>query len=121
MTDHSSSELLIHVDNITGGYIPDVDILNSCSLEVAPGELIGIIGPNGAGKSTLLKSLFGLVKIRLGKVIYAGDDITNFKAHALVERGIARDRLQVVGAGEGLAGVGPLRQVTFTVIVRDGD
>ncbi|MCA9567111.1 MAG: OmpA family protein [Myxococcales bacterium] len=42
-------------------------------------------------------------------------------AAALVERGIARDRLQVVGAGEGLAGVGPLRQVTFTVIVRDGD
>ncbi len=83
-----SSDLLVHVDNITGGYSSDVDILNNCSLELAPGELIAIIGPNGAGKSTLLKSLFGLVKIRSGKVIYDGQEITNLKAHALVERGI---------------------------------
>lgn len=83
-----SSDLLVHVDNITGGYSADVDILNNCSLELAPGELIAIIGPNGAGKSTLLKSLFGLVKIRSGKVIYDGHEITNLKAHALVERGI---------------------------------
>lgn len=83
-----SSELLIHVDGITGGYSADVDILNKCSLELSPGELVAIIGPNGAGKSTLLKSLFGLVKIRSGKVLYDGEEITNLKAHALVERGI---------------------------------
>ena len=62
----SRPDLLIHVDNVTGGYIPGVDILNGCSLELAPGELVGIIGPNGAGKSTLLKSLFGLLTIREG-------------------------------------------------------
>ncbi len=82
------TDLLIYVDNVTGGYIPGVDILNDCSLELKPGELVGIIGPNGAGKSTLLKSLFGLLNIREGKVWYDGEDITNLKAHSLVERGI---------------------------------
>ena len=83
-----SDELLIHVDDVIGGYIPEVDILNGCSLELYPGELVGIIGPNGAGKSTLLKALFGLIRIRSGRVLYQGDDITGLKAHSLVERGI---------------------------------
>lgn len=81
-------ELLIHVDNVTGGYVPEVDILKGCSLELAPGELVGIIGPNGAGKSTLIKALFGLVEIRSGKVTYKGEDITHMEAHDLVGRGI---------------------------------
>lgn len=84
MTD----DLLIHVDNVVGGYIPEVDILNGCSLELKQGELVAIIGPNGAGKSTLLKALFGLVNIRSGTVTYDGQDITGMKAHSLVERGI---------------------------------
>jgi branched-chain amino acid transport system ATP-binding protein len=62
--------------------------LNGCNLEMARGELVGIIGPNGAGKSTLIKALFGLVKIRSGTVTYDGEDITNTKAHILVEKGI---------------------------------
>ncbi len=81
-------DLLIHVDNVTAGYIPGVDILNSCSLELADGELVGIIGPNGAGKSTLLKALFGLINIRIGTVSYRGEDITGMTAHELVSRGI---------------------------------
>lgn len=83
-----TEELLIHVDNVIGGYIPEVDILNGCSLELKHGELVAIIGPNGAGKSTLLKALFGLVNIRSGTVTYDGQDITGMKAHSLVERGI---------------------------------
>jgi branched-chain amino acid transport system ATP-binding protein len=67
-------ERLLHADNLVAGYIPGVNILQGCSIEVAKGELVGIIGPNGAGKSTLLKALFGLVKIHSGKVTLAGDD-----------------------------------------------
>lgn len=84
----STEELVIKVDNIEAGYIPGVNILQGCSLDVAPGELVGIIGPNGAGKSTLVKALFGLVNIRSGNVTYRGEDITGKTAHELVSRGI---------------------------------
>ncbi len=83
-----SKELLIHVDNVRAGYLPGVDILNGCSLELAPGELVGIIGPNGAGKSTLLKALFGLLNVREGSVKFKGEEISNMTAHELVSRGI---------------------------------
>ncbi|MEL6985242.1 MAG: ABC transporter ATP-binding protein [Actinomycetota bacterium] len=83
-----SDDLIIKVDEIEAGYIPGVNILQGCSLDVAPGELVGIIGPNGAGKSTLVKALFGLVNIRSGSVSYKGDDITGLTAHELVSRGI---------------------------------
>jgi branched-chain amino acid transport system ATP-binding protein len=83
-----SSEYLINVDAITAGYVPGVDILTGCSLELSQGEIVGIIGPNGAGKSTLLKSMFGLIPIRSGKVWFQGDDITGLKANKLVARGV---------------------------------
>ena len=83
-----ASDFLIHVNNIRAGYVPGVDILNGCSLELSPGELVGIIGPNGAGKSTLLKALFGLLEVREGSVKFKGEEITGLTAHELVSRGI---------------------------------
>lgn len=83
-----SSELLVHVDSIVAGYVPGVNILNGASIELHPGELIGIIGPNGAGKSTMLKALFGLLPVHSGTVSLRGDDVTGLKANALVKRGV---------------------------------
>ncbi|PZR52915.1 ABC transporter ATP-binding protein [Xylanimonas oleitrophica] len=82
------TDVLLHADNLVAGYLPGVNILNGCSIEVAKGELVGIIGPNGAGKSTLLKALFGLVKIHSGTVTMGGEDITGMKANQLVARGV---------------------------------
>ncbi len=83
-----SDDLLIRVADVKAGYVPGVDILNGCSMELHTGELIGIIGPNGAGKSTLLKALFGLLDVREGVVTYRGQDISRAQAHELVELGI---------------------------------
>jgi branched-chain amino acid transport system ATP-binding protein len=88
VNDPAPAEPLVHVDAITAGYLPGIDILQGTTIELAAGELIGIIGPNGAGKSTLLKALFGLVPIRSGTVSLRGEDITGLRAHALVSRGI---------------------------------
>ncbi len=79
---------LLVADNLIAGYLPGIDILNGCSMEVAQGELIGIIGPNGAGKSTFLKALFGLVPVRSGSVTMGGNDITNRRADELVRLGV---------------------------------
>lgn len=84
----AKGEPLLKATDIVAGYLPGVNILNGCNLEVAKGELVGIIGPNGAGKSTLLKALFGLVNVRSGSVTLAGHDITNQKANTLVEQGV---------------------------------
>jgi branched-chain amino acid transport system ATP-binding protein len=79
---------VVDAQHLDAGYLPGINILNDCSLQAYPGELIGIIGPNGAGKSTLLKALFGLVPIRDGKVLLNGEDITNQKANKLVQAGV---------------------------------
>lgn len=84
----AKGEPLLKATDIVAGYLPGVNILNGCNLEVAKGELVGIIGPNGAGKSTLLKALFGLVNVRSGSVTLAGHDITNQKADTLVSQGV---------------------------------
>ena len=81
-------EPLLRADELVAGYIPGVNILNGCNLDLYPGELVGIIGPNGAGKSTLLKAIFGLVQVRSGSVTLGGEDITNLKANTLVARGV---------------------------------
>ena len=81
-------EPLLRASGLVAGYVPEVNILNGCELELYDGELVGIIGPNGAGKSTLLKALFGLIPVREGTVVYRGEDITGLKAHDLVPRGI---------------------------------
>ena len=88
MSDVTTDGLLVHVENVIAGYVPGVNILNGCSLELSEGELIGIIGPNGAGKSTMLKALFGLIPVTEGRVFYRGDDVTGHKANSLVARGI---------------------------------
>lgn len=46
-------------------------VLGPISLEVSPGEWLGVIGPNGSGKSTLLKTPVGVVGFD-GRVTYAG-------------------------------------------------
>ncbi|MBF4561494.1 ABC transporter ATP-binding protein [Microbacterium sp. VKM Ac-2870] len=79
---------VVKADSLVAGYLPGVNILNDCTLEAYPGELVGIIGPNGAGKSTLLKALFGLVTVRTGSVTLEGQDITNQRANQLVQAGI---------------------------------
>lgn len=49
--------------------------LSNVSLEIKPGEFIGIAGHTGSGKSTLIQHLNGLLKPDEGKVLFDGSDI----------------------------------------------
>ena len=84
----ASAPILLEATEVVAGYVPEVHILNGCSLTLRSGELVGIIGPNGAGKSTLLKALFGLIPIESGTVRFRGEDIAGLPAHRLVSLGI---------------------------------
>ena len=78
---------LLHGKNITCGY-DTVDILTKCTVGVKKGEIASIVGPNGAGKSTAMKSIFGLLKIRLGKIFLDNEDITNLLPQERVLKGM---------------------------------
>ena len=78
---------LLHGKNITCGY-DTVDILSKFTVGVKKGEIASIVGPNGAGKSTAMKSIFGLLKIRLGKIFLDNEDITNLLPQERVLKGM---------------------------------
>lgn len=66
----------IEINNVTFSYDPDEPpVLEGLSLDVKPGEYIGIVGSSGCGKSTLLKLLLGFEKPQLGKIYYDNRDI----------------------------------------------
>lgn len=63
----------VKIDSLTFAYDSD-NILNNVSLNVAPGEKIGIIGSSGAGKTTLIRLLLALVSPQKGQVEFTGED-----------------------------------------------
>jgi branched-chain amino acid transport system ATP-binding protein len=81
------SEPLIAVEALHTHYGKS-HILHGVSLEVGRGEVVGLLGRNGVGKSTTLKTIMGLVRASQGKVLLAGQPITNLPAHKLARLGI---------------------------------
>jgi NitT/TauT family transport system ATP-binding protein len=72
-----ASAILV-VDNITKRFeTPDgvLTALDDVSLNVAPGEFLGVIGPSGCGKSTLFNVIGGLVDGYDGRVTVAGETV----------------------------------------------
>ena len=60
------------------------------SLDVTPGTVFSIIGPNGADKTTIFNCISGLYRPDSGRIIFKGEDITNYKPHKIAQKGIAR-------------------------------
>ncbi len=85
----SADQPCIEFDDVVAGY-GDFMILNKLSFKARRGKITLLLGPNGAGKSTVLKTLFGLLKVRQGRVRLDGQDITGTSAkHLLTQHGVA--------------------------------
>ncbi|MFS8524097.1 MAG: ABC transporter ATP-binding protein [Limnochordales bacterium] len=82
-----AASALLSVENVRAGY-GEMDILHGVHLHVRENEIVCVIGPNGAGKSTLMKSIFGLVNIREGRIVFRGEDITALPPVQIVRRGM---------------------------------
>ncbi len=65
-----------------------IHALKGIHLKVDDGEVVTLVGSNGAGKSTTLRTISGMVRPRIGKVILQGRDITGLKPHEIAAMGI---------------------------------
>lgn len=74
MTNTIVAENLSKTVSLAGN---SLTILNDINLTIHKGESLAIVGTSGSGKSTLLGLLAGLDKPSQGKVILAGEDISN--------------------------------------------
>lgn len=79
---------LLEVNNVHA-YYGNIKALKGISLTVEEGEIVSLIGGNGAGKTTTLRTISGLLKPRNGSVKFEGEDLSNYKAHELVSKGMA--------------------------------
>jgi len=66
-----------------------VTAVHDLSLEVVPGEIVGLIGPNGAGKSTTLHAIMGLVPARGGDVLLGDTSLRGRTPEAVARSGVA--------------------------------
>ena len=63
-------------------------VVNSISLQVKSGEVVGLLGPNGAGKTTTFYMTIGLVRPDEGKVMLGDEDITDFPMYQRARKGV---------------------------------
>jgi branched-chain amino acid transport system ATP-binding protein len=80
---------LLKLENVTkrfGGLVA----VDNVSLEIQPGELIGIVGPNGSGKTTLFNVINGVYFPEAGRVLFDGKDITRLPVHKRAPLGLGR-------------------------------
>lgn len=65
-----------------------IKALHDINITVEKGKIVTLIGANGAGKSSVLHSISNTVTGKSGTITLDGQNITNVRAHQIVERGL---------------------------------
>ena len=76
------------VENLSVRY-GAVEAVRGLSLEVRPGQIVGLIGPNGAGKSSTLHAIMGSAPITGGDVRLDGTSVVGRRPEEVARRGVA--------------------------------
>jgi branched-chain amino acid transport system ATP-binding protein len=71
-------------------YYGHIHALKDLSLTVEKGEVVTLIGGNGAGKSTSLNTMSGLLKPRQGSIQFEGEELTHYRPHQIVMKGVVQ-------------------------------
>lgn len=91
----AASEPILQLDNIEVIYEKVIFAIKHISLQVGPQSIVALLGANGAGKSTILKAISGLApaqrgEIVQGRIVYAGQDVTQATPGQLVAQGLVQ-------------------------------
>lgn len=87
-TEPATVTPLLAARGIVAGY-GKRQVLSDVSLEVRPGEVVGVLGHNGAGKTTLLKTLFRSVPLTAGDVDFRGERVNTVSSVDMVRSGMS--------------------------------
>jgi lipopolysaccharide export system ATP-binding protein len=79
---------ILRGSDLTKRYLK-LTVVDSVSIEVRAGEVVGLLGPNGAGKSTVFAMLSGQVPVDEGQVHLNGEKITGWPMYRRVRAGIS--------------------------------
>jgi peptide/nickel transport system ATP-binding protein len=79
---------VLKLENVTIAYpkrgrIPEFVAAKNVSLEIYPGEILGLVGESGSGKTTIGRAAIGLIPIKEGKLEIVGKDISHAKSKEL--------------------------------------
>ncbi|MDD3117740.1 MAG: LPS export ABC transporter ATP-binding protein [Victivallales bacterium] len=83
----ATKELLLEAKNLVKAY-HGKRVVNNCSLNVKPGEVVGLLGPNGAGKTTSFYMIIGLIKPDSGAIMFRGEDISQMPMYKRARMGM---------------------------------
>jgi branched-chain amino acid transport system permease protein len=84
-----SGKPLLEVHGLSKAF-KGVQALDTVSLQVRQGEILGLLGPNGSGKSTFINVVSGHYPLTAGRIVFDGQDLTGVPAHRMAHAGIAR-------------------------------
>lgn len=84
-----SKEAVLVVDQATKNF-GSLQAVQPISLEVMPGQVLGIIGPNGSGKTTLFNCISGVMPPSSGRIRLNGRDMTGKRPHRYARAGLGR-------------------------------
>lgn len=78
---------MLSLENLSTFY-GNFEAIKGISMSVEQGELVAVIGANGAGKTTLMRTICGLHKPKIGRIMFADIDITSLGPVERVKKGI---------------------------------
>ncbi|MBF0610084.1 MAG: urea ABC transporter ATP-binding subunit UrtE [Magnetococcales bacterium] len=78
---------MLKVENLDQ-YYGGSHILRQISFAVPAGKVTTLLGRNGVGKSTLMRCLMGLVKVKQGRILMDGKEMTHAPSHDRVRAGL---------------------------------
>ncbi len=70
--------------------------LEDVSLDLEPGQIMGLVGPNGAGKSTTIRLLMGMLTADAGSIRLLGHDMPSQQAAAKADVGFVSDDMKLL-------------------------